>query len=334
MGEVNIKAKLIVYSIHIFFILISIFPRILGLNNQNSNYRVIINSESYINIGYDIQDTITEIKPIEEKRIVDLNLIYGINSSDRLLHKWILQSYEGRTNPIKIEIIDKPDFYSASISENPTLKITKDIISGDVDNYSSTLQVGINENAPGFFDFIITIKASVPEFIGGFGFTKINSANAIINIKLRPSYFPSINVEEPVGNEFNVSPYHETKIPIIIYNLCNAPTIFSLDIIDYPKDWDVFIDEFVILPIGSNKTTYLIVNTDHKFDKFNLQLKINYSYYRDPSYSGKGFTLNFSVINDGSYIGDLVNRTIIIVVVIIVIIVFFIVFWFYKIKPK
>jgi hypothetical protein len=341
LEEVNIKTKLIGYSIVAIFFLILFLPPIYALNtfNKNTEDRVLISFNSVLQISYDTKDTEQVIEPFETKNI-DLFIDYMVIPVDRLLHRLILQSYldESVTIDVEIDTESIPEYVSASITPNQvSVNISQELTRA---KEQLILTVTVDDNAPAFFNFQIEIKASVPEVIGRFGFTKIKGAEASELIFLQPGYLNIINISEPKGNYVEIGLADIAKFPIEITNQGNAPTQINFEVLDDPEGWSVKIQEAIILPSGleeqdASKTVVLTLSPPTGFGYYNerhtIRVNITSSYYRNPGLKGQSYTLTFTVDLRGGLEQVII---LILVILVIIIIISIIVYKYYKSKFK
>ena len=314
--------KLITISIVLIFILITFLPTVSATNkstDDSQNLR-IFGLGTYINLEYDEEDVTDPIKPLEKARAVNLNIKYKTVLSGRLLSRLFFRLHKGRPVDIKLEVVDSPHWCNATLSEN-TLKT---MVSDEEQSLSSVLTLVVSEDAPAYFKDYVRVNVSTNDIKGIFGFTRITGIKKQYEIPIKPDYLPILDIIVPLGDEIEISPYNETKIPINITNLGNGRTKVIAEIANASENWNVSISD-VIIDVGETEQTFLVVIADHKFDIESVKLKFTPAFAENESITGEaGHLILLSFINDGSYKeeeGIKIDTIILIIVIVIIIII-------------
>jgi hypothetical protein len=324
LEEVNIKAKLIGYSIGALFLLVLFIP---------SGSACLFKLTPNLIISYDTSQTQEVITPLEDTFNIDIFVYYQVTGPATRFGS-IPENMDLTTDvyiDLEIDNATLPDFVSASITPN--------LISADISQELTRakqqviLFVKVDENAPAFLDFSIKIKATARETSSRFGLVTIDSITTSAEVFMQPNFVPSISVSEPEGNQFNISSNNQAKIPINVTNLGNGRTLIDFELLNEPKYWTLNIQESVILEVGEETTVYLHVKPDDKPNQRHvIQLRITPSYYRDKSLSGDSYTLNFTVTSKG-ILPEEINIVIILLIFLIPVILF-VFYVYYKTRPN
>ena len=255
------------------------------LINQNVKPgEIFFGLKSHIGITWDENVSLVPLMPNEGVRIIPLNISY-----------WVTWGIFGRiTNyflkngvvDIKIKIMDIPKFCEAAFSINVTRLAFPDEQYLKESNINHIF-ITIDENAPAYEEFNITIQATMDrELRGPFGFiTFLSPANITINITLIPDYWGVVFYELPEGSIIETPPLIEKQLPIIVQNLANGKTLIESEIIEYPPDFIIYFNpEELILDIGETKTLYMKIMAPSNFSgrevirtKFTPHFYYNYS---------------------------------------------------------
>lgn len=311
--------KLIAISIVVVFLLVAFFPTVSSnKSNDDSQNLSFFGLGSDIDLEYDEEDVKDPIKPLV-KTEVTLNIKYKIVSSGRLLSKLIFRLHEGKEVDIKLEIAYKPDLCVVTLNPE-TLSAT---VSDEELNLSSVLSIEFNEDAPAYYDDHVKINVSTGDIKGLFGLTRITGFEEQYEIPIKPGYLPIIDIEYPLGDEIEISPYNETKIPINITNLGNGRTKVIAEVENCSENWNVSISD-VTIDVGETEQASLVVIADHKFDVESVKFKFTPAFAENLLDTGPTEHCILSFINDGSYKeeeGLEIDSTILIIIIVVIILI-------------
>lgn len=297
MKKILLKRGFIL-TVIILFLGISIYPDQVSsttLINQNVKPgEIFFGLKSHIDITWDENVSYEPLMPNEGAHTIPLNISYWITWG--IFGKITNYLFKTREVDIYIEIIDIPDFCEASFSTNVTRLAFPDkqyLKESSINNIFITL----DENAPAFEQFNITIQATMDhEIKGPLGFiTLLSPAKITVNLALVPDYFGLISYELPEGNFIETPPLIEKQLPIILYNKGNGYSRIKSEILEYPSDFIIYIDpENLYLDVGENKTIYLKVLAPSNFSGIEtIQTKFTPSYVGRPELKGPPEIITF-----------------------------------------
>jgi len=259
-----LKRRIIVILI-IFFLGTSFYPALVSskttVTKNDQTEDIFFGLKSHVDLTWDENLTLEPIAPNIELFDLDLNIsfwvTYGIFGG--LVGVFLC----GRPVQIKFEI-DKPDWCSASLSSSIiTISIPKKNVMRSI---FISLVVHVNDSAPAFEEFPITIKATTDrEIKGPFGLISFLSPATITkNITLRADYTGIISYY--VQDSIETPPQIEKQLPVIAENMANGKTIIECEIIESLPDFVVYFDpEELVLEVGEEKTTYLNITAPVDF---------------------------------------------------------------------
>jgi len=254
-------------------------------------------------ISYDTDAASQVITPIETKLHIPLRIQYQVTGA--LVSLPNVPEYLDTTTDVFIDLSVEscPSFCSASITPSTIqAPITQELS----DATPATLIVSVNENAPGFDDFVVRVKAKASE-VSGIAIS-IPEKDSFGDIRVQPSFAALISIEQPKGNFMEIGPMGTADFEIKVENLGNAPTEVTFEVVDIPEDWSPNVQETVILGSGvlgedSSKTVTLRIKPPYGFgyhnDRKTIQVKVTPSYYRNAALEGKIYTLNFTIQSRG-----------------------------------
>lgn len=263
----------------------------------------IIKLTPNIIVTYDIEAASQVITPIETRLNIPLYIDFQVTGP--LVALGGIPEYLDETTDVYIDLIVEscPSFCSASINPSTVQSpITQELSRAS----EAILIVSVNENAPGFDDFTVRVKAKSNKVIGIL--SEIPELEKTGDVRVQPSFAALISIEEPKGNYLEIGPMDTADFEIRVENLGNAPTEVTFEVLDIPADWSPNIQETVILGSGligenSAKTVTLRIKPPYGFGYHNerktFQVKVTPSYYRNAALEGKIYTLNFTVQSRG-----------------------------------
>ena len=254
-------------------------------------------------ISYDTEAASKVITPIETKLHIPLIIQYQVTGA--LVSLPIIPEWLDSTTDVFIDLSVEscPSFCSASITPSTIQAPIKQELS---DATPVNLIVSVNENAPGFDDFVVRVKAKA-NAVPGIGIS-VPEKESVGDVRVQPSYAALISIEQPNGNFMEIGPMDTADFEIKVENLGNAPTEVTFEVVDIPDDWSPNIQETVILGSGvdgedSSKTITFRIKPPYGFgyhnDRKTIQVKVTPSYYRNAALEGKIYTLNFTVQSRG-----------------------------------
>ena len=266
----------------------------------------ILPLDSYVEVSHDPKAASAVITPVETTLTIPIYISYEVLGPLAALPK--IPDYLGETAKAIIDIeIDSssvPSFASASLDSNTVqaeisstlTEVAKPVL----------LYVSVNDDAPGFIDFVITVKAHA-NVVNGL-LVKVRESDAETEVRVKPSYAALISIEAPKGNYMEIGPADTADFQISVENLGNAPTEVIFEVLDFPEGWSPNIQEYMILGSGvdgenTEKTVTLRIKPPYGFGYHDeletIRVKITPSYQRNPSLVGRVYTFNFQIHNRG-----------------------------------
>ncbi|MBN1281323.1 MAG: hypothetical protein JXA00_06715 [Candidatus Thermoplasmatota archaeon] len=245
-------------SIVMGILLVSLFAAFI----PTSSARNIGNLSSYVNMmGAENESGLKPIVPRGNSAELKIDVIYGVTAGG-ILSKVPLIWLNGRQINIKLSIVEKPDWCTATL---PTDTLTAKI-STDVQPFTTTVTLRVDENAPAYGAGYVKIKAEVPQvglFLAGF--------NQVFNIDFTAEYLPMISATMPEGNSKTIGPLDTASFPIEIENMGNARTTVTFKVDYAPKDWIAVVTDEITLDEsqGSTGTAYLTIKPPKGFGYHN-----------------------------------------------------------------
>jgi len=293
----------------------------------------------HLTIAYNVEATTEIITPIITKLNIELYIDFEVTGP--LVALGSIPEYMDATTDafidLEVDTASLPDFVSASLSRN---QVSADIMQELTRAKEQViLIVSVNEDAPGFIDFVVKVKAKSRPVNGIL--IGVPAVEAVADVRVQPAYAALISFDEPKGNYMEIGPANTADFPIQITNLGNAPTEVTFEIQNFPPGWSVNIQETITLPSavqGEEPTETVILRIKPPFgfgyhnDRETVQVKLTPTYLRDPKYAGKTYTLNFTIDNRGFSTPPFETSVIGIIIALIVIVLYY--FFFYRRKKK
>jgi len=268
----------------------------------------ILKLTPYLAIEYDVNQTNQVITPLQKKLNIELKVLYEVSGAAVTLPgvpEFLAEQQKAAIN-LEVDTSSLPSYCSASIA-NPTVQAE---ISTQLKQAAPNpvLTVSVNENAPGFMDFTVRVKAHANKVNGLL--VEIPEIDSAVDVRVTPNYAALISIEEPKGNYKEIGPLDTADFDIKVTNLGNAPTEVTFEVINLPKGWSASIMEALTLGSavaggedGSVKTATLRIKPPYSFgyhnDRQTIQVRVTPTYYRDASLIGKVYTLDFTVQSRG-----------------------------------
>jgi hypothetical protein len=202
---------------------------------------------------------------------------------------------------VTLSVIDAPEWCTTIISQG-TLSV---IIPRDENNYYAActyLSVMVDDNAPAFEFFPVTIQAIIEPLLGPFGFIPVmQGTTEIVNVTFTTAYKPLLKCDLPEGNIIETPPFVQVQLPIEITNIGNGKTIVENEVVSYPDGWTVSLPAQIVLEVDeckeinlsilasynfSDEKSIIVSFTPHFFDNYSLVGQPTYvsvlAYYRPP----------------------------------------------------
>jgi len=255
-------------------------------------------------ISYDESAANQVITPLETTLHIPIYVQFQVSGPLVILPN-IPEYLDSSTGGVSIDLTVEscPSFCSASMSTSSVIApITQNLNLAT----NASLIVTVNENAPGFDDFTVRVKAKSKQVNGLL--VNVPPLETVHDVRVKPSYAALISIEEPKGNFMEIGPMDTADFEIRLENLGNAPTEVTFELINIPDGWNPNIQETVTLGSGvmgedSSKTVTLRIKPPYGFGYHNerktLQVKVIPSYYRNPTLEGREYVLNFTVQSRG-----------------------------------
>lgn len=292
--------KILIIGIILLFLGISINPIQVSSSNIIKNNEkpgeIFFGLKSHIDITWDENESLKPIMPNNENRKISINISYWITWGifGRLINLYLRENGVF----IHIEITDKPEYCEASFRQNE-MYIPFPKKQNIRESYYNPIFIVLDEHAPAYEEFNITIQATMDyEIKGPLGFiTLISPTNITVNLTLIPDYWGIVSYMLPEGSIIETPPLMEKQLPIIVQNLANGKTLIESEIILTPPDFIVYLaPENLILGVGENKTMYLNVIAPSNFSGVETILtKFTPHYYYNHSIVGSIEIISFAV---------------------------------------
>ena len=223
-----------------------------------------LQSVIYISWGNEIEEPLV---PHGEIRNVPLNVTYYTILFNAFISPIILR-YCILTHQyvfVELDIEDTPSFCTASLNKSVLrFPITKDKSSQTV-----SLFLQVDNNAPAYEQFVVTINASVDTMKGPFCILPfIYGYYNTFGLPFYPGYNPLISVT-PEYTIIETTPGTTFIDPITIENLGNGKTIVYYDVDNCcPSGWNIFISGDTVLEVNESKSTNLSITPPINFYGF------------------------------------------------------------------
>lgn len=239
-------------------LLVSLFAAII----PTSSAGFILNMSSLVDVSWGgvNETTLKPLVPLGEPGQLTLNVKYQVTTG-AFLSQTLFLLFQGRQVNINIEVIDTPEWCTATLKSN-TITTT---IKTQPQDMTTMLTIRIDENAPAFGAGYVQISASVPK-IG-----LIDAYTQVFTLEFTPAYLPMISAQLPEGNSKTIGPMDTASFPIVVENMGNARTTVKFTINNIPKGWIAVVTDDITLDAskGSTGTAYLTIKPPKDFGYHN-----------------------------------------------------------------
>ncbi len=261
--------------------------------HDNTTERGLFTLEADIKVTYNAKELSEKIPPLGGYNLVHINVSYKVRGmfATALLpiikRKW-------SSMPIKLSLEDVPEWAD--------ILIVPDIVYPEFDTQWSTkeafLFISVQDSmAPANVPNIIQLCLE-PEYEylhGPLGIIPLlHSSNRTAELAFTVDYYPLISVT-PENDTIETPPGQQVTLPISIKNLGNAETVVTIDKLEYPDDWHVYIVHNVKVDINEEIQVSLSLVSPKNFSgNQTIRLAFTPSYFAWPE--DKGVTQFISVL--------------------------------------
>ena len=247
--------------------------------------------QSNIIVSWSANQTQEPLDPLGVPRLITIDVAYNVYKG---LFGRIILAYYVLTKQIinlSIEIIDKPDYCTAALSQS-SLQFP---ISETSFIQQTNLTVAVNDQAPAYKPFFISMKASVDTVFGPFGFLSfIHGFEQTFSLGFVPGYLPRI-VVIPASDYINVTPGNTSHLLINITNTGNAKTKVMTNIVDWPSGHWLISIHSVVLDVNITDEICLSVVPPNDFNGTD-NLTITFTPYKADDYTQHGEHVYVTII--------------------------------------
>ena len=254
-----------------------------AIEQRGHHLGVFFGLKSNIEISWDANLTEEPIIPRGEIRVVPLHVMFSVTRGicGRLINYLLVN----QPVIVRLSVIDIPDWCTATISQ----KTVSVIIPRDENTYYTAwthFAISVDDNAPAFEFFPVTIQATIDSLDGLFGFIPImQGTTEIVNVTFTIAYKPLLKFDLPEGDIIETPPFFPVHLPIDITNLGNGKTIVQNEVVSYPDGWTVSLPAQIVLGVDeyeeislsilasfnlSDEETITMRFTPHSFDNYSL----------------------------------------------------------------
>jgi hypothetical protein len=233
------------------------------LTQENTNEATL---GSYFGLlsGLDLEllNFIDEPLEIDAPYLFDFNVSFSVTKGyfGQMILWYCLLTQQDVNVTVTIE--DVPSWCTAYFTQ-PQLRFAVD---GSSSTQQTSLFVSVNEHAPAFELFYMTINVSVDTLKGPFGFLPfVQGSYTTAGIGFSATYRPllDVTVEDPF---VETTPGTTVVVPITVSNLGNGETLVSTIIDDPPEGWMFTIDPSqLIIGVNDSKVTNLSITPPADF---------------------------------------------------------------------
>ena len=241
--------------------------------------------QSIVSIFWDSNQTSAPLDPLGTPRTIILNVTY--NSVQTYFFGRIILFFCQMTHKsifVNLDLAGLPDWCTASLT-NPHIQF---FITGSPSSQLTTLILAVDEHAPAFEPFGITIKAKVDTMMGPFGLLPfIKGCDVTNTIYFSAGYLPIIEVA-PESSIIETTPGSTVIDPITITNLGNGKTLVDSYITGVPPNWLVILDpQQLVVDINESGVTNLSIAVPLNYYGIEtIELSFTPKFYDDPLYQG------------------------------------------------
>ena len=290
--------KSLTFVFSIFVILLLMCTNVYALDNENRTDELKSNNlftcNSLLYIDYNQSDILEPIMPLDEIRLIRLNVSYSITGIFSNFYSKLLRS---KKEEIELTIAESPDWCEVTITPHTIYpEFTVGGITSEV-----ILYISLSADAPAFEMDTITIKGIAKEKRSFLNIFKlIDSTEVEVDIPFVPDYLPNYSVELPEGSSFETPPQNLTTIPFEITNHGNAITSFHVEVDDVPTDVDYIVSpEDFLLDVDESMKTYLIVVPNSDFNQTeSINFTITGKHYIYTEKTGESIISNITIFYD------------------------------------
>jgi len=240
--------------------------------------------QSNIEITWNASQTEEPIIPRGESRSIALETSFGITLGT--LGRLIYMLMRGKQAILHVTINDIPEWSSATLSQETLTATISDI--NNKQTLHTILTVAVDENAPAFEIFPVTIQITVEPIHGWFGFiTLLHGTTQVVNVTFNVGYKPLISFFLPETNCIETPPLTQVELPIIIQNMGNGQTTVENEILEFPADWIVSLPYQIILEVGEEKEINLSILAPSNFSGIDF-ITLGFTPHSSENYSLMG----------------------------------------------
>lgn len=241
-------------SIVMGLLLVSIFTAIAPTSSAGA----LLKLSSYVTVNWPTANgsAVKPIVPFGEERQLTLSVTYGVTTG-AFPSQLVFELYQGRKVQIKLEIVDKPDWVTATLATDTiNTKVTTESAP-----LTTTLTLSVLGDAPALGQAYVSIKASVDK-IG-----PIDAYSQEYTLTFQPAYLPEVSPQYPEGQSKTVGPTDTATFPIEVQNLGNSRTTVFFKVSNVPEGWIAVVTDQIVLDQGqgSKGTAYLTVKPPKGF---------------------------------------------------------------------
>lgn len=197
------------------------------------------------------------IIPRGEIRVVPLNIIFSVSwgFGGRFINRLL------RYQPVivKVRVIDTPEWSVATLSQEKLQMLIPER-EGISCERMTQLAVQVDDDAPAFQTFPVTIETTIEPLYGPFGFLPLlQGTTQVVEVTFIVGYKPLIQPYYPQGNVIETPPLVQVKLPIGIKNLGNGHTIVANEVVSLPVGWTVALPGELVLEVDEYKEMNLSI---------------------------------------------------------------------------
>jgi len=300
--------KLLTISAVFILIAIALLPsNSTAESNDYDAKNSVLKLKSIVDITLDKTKADEPIMPGSEPKAFTINATYQTvnykTGLGKILNNFFFKLLKGKEKVIKLDIIDKPDWCIATLSDTQHFAFVSD----EKQNFSTELYVEVLKNSTAYEHGAIKINVSVEPQKGPLGKLLIIAGyQDTFLIEIIPAYYPDIDTKVVYENctdteIIEISPYNETAVPINITNQGNSETKVLVEITKAPENWTVEVDPSVTIDMDSTKQIQLLINATHKFENETISLKLTPARADEDTDVGESTNITIKLHNDGSY---------------------------------
>ncbi|MCX6662469.1 MAG: hypothetical protein NTY91_07975 [Euryarchaeota archaeon] len=246
--------------------------------------------QSNIVVSWSANQTQEPLVPLGPPQLITLDVSHNVYRGN--LGRLILL-YCSLTKQIvnmSIEIIDKPDYCSVTLSPS---YLRFPISETPVEQHTN-LTVAVNDHAPAYYTCFVKIKASVGAMFGPFGALPfVHGFEQNFCLTFIPGYLPRI-VVIPASDYINVTPGNTSHLLINITNTGNGKTVVMTQVVDWPSgDWLVSIPS-VVLDMNTSDEICVSVVPPSDFNGTDT-ITISFTPYKADDYNQHGAPVNITI---------------------------------------